>query len=234
MRILNHLVAVALALAFSSALAAQVSFEKVEIRTGFDKAREGDKGRLAFDAKGIRFIDEQWNEYVSIPAGAVTNLYYSPVEGARRGSPLSRPFELLQGTKHFLTVTFAVDNLPAAVEFKLHKSNYEGVLKNAELVTGKTVEKPEAEVKVSEAAPAPQAPPKEGVLRITSDPAGAEVEIDNAFNGLTPRGKAVKPGEYSITVSKDGYKQWKREVLVDPGETLEIHADLLQETASND
>jgi uncharacterized membrane protein len=44
----------------------------------------------------------------------------------------------------------------------------------------------------------------------------------------------VKPGEYSITVSKDGYKQWKREVLVDPGETLEIHADLLQETASND
>src|SRR5690606_34564617 len=113
MRILRHLLAGALALVFSSALAAQVSFEKVEIRTGFGQAREGDQGRLAFDAKGIRFIDESWNEYVSIPAGSVTSLYYSTVEGARPGSPLSRPFELLQGKKHFLTITFAVDKLPA-------------------------------------------------------------------------------------------------------------------------
>lgn len=234
MRVLNHLLAGALVLAFSSSLAAQVSFEKAEIRTGFGQAREGDKGRLAFDAKGIRFIDESWNEYVSIPAGAVTNLSYSSVEGARPGSPLSRPFELLQGKKHFLTIAFAVDNLPAAVEFKLHKSNYEGVLKNAELVTGKTVEKPEEEVRVSDATPATPVPPKDGVLRITSSPELAEVEINNAFNGLTPRGKAVKPGEYVITVSKDGYKQWKRAVLVDPGATLEIHAELLEETAAND
>lgn len=234
MRILNHIAAGVAALVFSSSLAAQVSFEKVEIRTGFGQAREGDKGRLAFDAKGIRFIDESWNEYVSIPAGAVTNLSYSSVEGARPGSPLSRPFELLQGKKHFLTIAFTVDNLPAAVEFKLYKGNYEGVLKNAELVTGKTVEKPVVETQVSEAAPAPPAAAKDGVLKITSSPELAEVEINNAFNGLTPRGKAVKPGEYVITVSKPGFKQWKREVLVDPGETLEIHADLLEETASND
>lgn len=234
MRILNHLLAGAIALVFSSLLAAQVSFEKVEIRTGYGKAREGDQGRLVFDAKGIRFIDESWNEYVSIPAGSVKTLYYSTVEGARPGSPLSRPFELLQGKKHFLTITFAVDSLPAAVEFKLHKSNYEGVLKNAALVTGKIVEKPTEVVQVSGATPAPQAPPKEGVLRITSNPEFAEVEINHAFNGLTPRGKSVKPGQYSITVRKDGYKQWTREVSVDPGETLEIHADLLEQTASND
>ena len=231
MRILKHFLAGAVMLAFSSALTAQVSFEKVEIRTGFGQAREGDKGRLAFDAKGIRFIDESWNEFVSIPAGAVTNLYYSSVERSRSDSPLSRPFTLLQGKKHFLTITFAVDSLPTAVEFKLHKSNYEGVLKNVELVTGETVEKPEEEAQVNEAS---QAPPKEGVLRITSSPELAEVEIDSAFNGLTPRGKAVKPGEYVITVSKDGYKPWKREVLVNSGETLEVHADLLKETASND
>ena len=71
-------------------------------------------------------------------------------------------------------------------------------------------------------------------MRITSNPELAEVEINNAVNGLTPRGKAVTPGEYTITISKDGYKQWRREVLVDPGATLEIHADLLEETASND
>lgn len=221
-------------LATPSPLAAQVSFEKVEIRTGFGQAREGDRGRLAFDAKGIRFIDESWNEYVAVPASAVTGLSYSPVEGARPGSPLSRPFELLQGKKHFLTVSFIVDKLPAAVEFKLHKSNYEGILRNAELVTGKTVERPEPESEVSEAAPAIPEPIKDGVLRVTSTPEVAEVEINNAFNGMTPRGKVMKPGEYTITVSKAGYATWERKVLVDPGETIEIHADLLPETASND
>jgi hypothetical protein len=229
MRLLAAAFAGSLLLAALSPLSAQVSFEKVEIRTGFGQAREGDKGRLAFDAKGIRFIDDSWNEYVVIPANAVISLHYSPVEGARPGSPLSRPFELLQGKKHFLTITFAVDKLPAAVEFKLHKSNYEGVLRNTELVTGKTVERPEPKVKISEAEPVAPTHAKDGVLRITSNPVGAEVEINNAFNGLTPRGKALKPGEYLVTVSKKGYATWERRVLVDPGETLEIHADLQDE-----
>lgn len=229
MRAIASVFASMLLLAALSPLSAQVSFQKVEIRTGFGQAREGDKGRLAFDAKGIRFIDDSWNEYVVIPTEAVTSLFYSPVEGARPGSPLSRPFELLQGKKHFLTITFAVDKLPAAVEFKLHKSNYEGILRNAELVTGKTAERPEPKVKISEAEPAAPTPAKDGVLRITSSPVAAEVKINNAFNGLTPRGKAVKPGEYLVTVSKKGYTSWERSVLVDPGETLEIHADLQDE-----
>jgi hypothetical protein len=230
MRVFASVFTATLLLSTLSPLAAQVSFEKVEIRTGFGQAREGDKGRLTFDAKGIRFLDESWNEYVAIPTSAVTSLSYSPVEGARPGSPLSRPFELLQGKKHFLTVSFAVDKLPAAIEFKLHKSNYEGILLNAELVTGKTVERPEPKTTLSEAEPVAPAPAKDGVLRITSSPVGAEVEINNAFNGLTPRGKAVKPGEYTVTISKPGYTSWKRQVLVDPGETLEIHADLQDES----
>jgi hypothetical protein len=229
MRAIASVCASMLLLAALSPLSAQVSFEKVEIRTGFGQAREGDKGRLAFDAKGIRFIDDSWNEYVVIPADAVNSLFYSPVQGARPGSPLSRPFELLQGKKHFLAIKFAVDELPAAVEFKLYKSNYEGVLRNTELVTGKTVERPEPEVKISEAEPVAPTPAKDGILRITSSPVGAEVEINNAFNGLTPHGKAVKPGEYMVTVSKKGYTSWERRVLVDPGETLEIHADLQDE-----
>ncbi len=72
-----------LLLAALSPLPAQVSFEKVEIRTGFGQAREGDIGRLAFDAKGIRFIDDSWNEYVVIPVEAVTSLLYSPAEIAK-------------------------------------------------------------------------------------------------------------------------------------------------------
>lgn len=234
MRVIASVFASVILFAALTPLAAQVSFEKVEIRTGFGQAREGDEGRLAFDAKGIRFIDESWNEYVAIPAAAVTALSYSPVEGARPGSPLSRPFELLQGKKHFLTVSFVVDNLPAAVEFKLHKSNYEGILRNAELVTGKTVEKPEPKTEVSEVSPVAPAPVEDGVLRITSNPKIAEVEINDAFNGMTPRGKVMKPGEYTITVSKAGYATWQRKVLVDAGETIEIHAELLAETASND
>ena len=36
---------------------------------------------------------------------------------------------------------------------------------------------------------------KPGVLKITSEPALSEVKLDGDFNGLTPRSKALKPGD---------------------------------------
>ena len=69
-------------------------------------------------------------------------------------------------------------------------------------------------------------PPADGVIKITSEPAYAEVDIDSNPNGLTPRAKAVRPGEYSITLRKKGFEVWSRSVTVKEGETLALHADL--------
>ena len=68
--------------------------------------------------------------------------------------------------------------------------------------------------------------PAQGVIKITSEPAYAEVDIDSNPNGLTPRAKAVPPGEYAITVRKKGFEAWSRSVTVKEGETLALHAEL--------
>jgi hypothetical protein len=86
-------------------------------------------------------------------------------------------------------------------------------------------DEPEA-AQTASAAPAPQEPPAPALLEIVSTPAGAEVEINNAFNGLTPRKKSVKPGEYHIVIRKDGYEPYERTVSVDAGQTLEVNGDL--------
>ena len=51
------------------------------------------------------------------------------------------PFLLFsKGRKHYLTVTFNDGaDLVGAIEFKMHKSNYRGVLRTAEQVTGLTM-----------------------------------------------------------------------------------------------
>ena len=79
---------------------------------------------------------------------------------------------------------------------------------------------------VERAAPPRHRTPAEGVIKITSEPAYAEVDIDSSPNGLTPRAKAVSPGEYAITVRKKDFETWSRSVTVKEGETLALHAEL--------
>ena len=207
-------------------LVAQFSFERVEVRTGYLNAHEGDKGRLEFSPGKIRFLTDGGGELFAIEAESAVKLFYSSVEGQRSGTPLSRPFDLLQGKKHFLTVSFENDALVGAVEFKLHKNNYENVLRNAEMVTGLTVERDETEAAAAAPEPTVAEPPSRGLLKVSSNPVGAEVEINQTFNGLTPRGKSVSPGEYLVVIRKDGYETFERRVSVDPGQTLEVHGEL--------
>ena len=84
----------------------------------------------------------------------------------------------------------------------------------------------EAAAREPELAPTPPPAPAHGIIEITSTPSYAEVEINNSFNGLTPRKKSVKAGEYQVTVRKRGFRPWIRVVTVEPGETATVRAEL--------
>jgi len=159
-------------------------------------------------------------------------LFYSSIEGRKAGTPWSKPFDMLGGKRHFLTVSIEREKMAGAIELKLHKSNYQSIIKNFELLTGLTVERDAPEAPVVAEAEAKPAPPEPAVLEIHSTPEGAEVEIDNSFNGLTPRRKSVAPGEYRIVIRKTGYETYERVVSVDPGQTLEVHGELREMSAS--
>jgi hypothetical protein len=54
-------------------------------------------------------------------------------------------------------------------------------------------------------------------LDISSNPTGAEIEIDGAFVGNTPASVEVSPGEHFVAISKNGFASWERKLTAVPG-----------------
>jgi hypothetical protein len=54
------------------------------------------------------------------------------------------------------------------------------------------------------------APTGEATAEISSNPSGADIEIDGIFVGNTPSSLAIAAGQHAVRVSKNGYKQWER------------------------
>ena len=210
---------------------AQFTFVKVESRTAFGAAKQGQKGKLVIDKEKVRFTyNDGRTEFFSIPSGAVKEIFYSRVSGRRIGAAIAlTPFLLFsKGRKHYMTLAFNDgDKLVGAVEFKLHKSNYRGVLRTIEEITGLSMEYDQEGVKdTKQTVASRKGSAEKGTVKITSDPEGAEIEVDGAFTGITPRTRALTPGEHTITLRKKGHKAWGRKIAVEAGETLEVNAEL--------
>ena len=62
-------------------------------------------------------------------------------------------------------------------------------------------------------------------VNVTSDLAGAEVEIDGVFVGSTPAATKLAPGVHKIQV-KHGAASWSRDLMVQPGGNVNVNAIL--------
>ena len=130
-----------------------------------------------------------------------------------------------------MTVTFNDGaELVGAVEFKLHKSNYRAVLRTVEQVTNLTMHYDQEGVKDTKQTEATrgggETSSDQGTLGITSDPEGAEVEIDGAFTGQSPRSLVLAPGEYQVKLRNKGYKNCEHKIVIQAGETVNVHAEM--------
>jgi len=220
-------VATVLAVGLAAPSMAQLSFDNVESRTGFGTVREGDDGQLVIGSEIIRF--EDGGRSFELPPGAVTELYYSRVSGRRLKSAIfiSPVLFLAKGRKHYVTVSFSDGVESGAVELKLDKKNYRGVLRSLEMVTGRAVRYDQEGIKDTEQDIAVRdVDETRSTIDISSTPVNAEITIDGAFNGSAPRLKTVEPGEYVIRVTKPGYEAWERTIALDAGESVNIHAEL--------
>jgi PEGA domain-containing protein len=54
-------------------------------------------------------------------------------------------------------------------------------------------------------------------LNISSQPAGADIEVDGNFVGSTPSSLSLEPGDHSVAVKKSGYKPWSRKMKMSGG-----------------
>ena len=176
-------------------------------------------------------------EFHPVPK-SITEIFYSRVAGRRIKSaigvgivffPAGIGLLFSKGKKHYVTLSFDEEGGEiGAVEFQLHKSNYRGTLRALEEVTGLTMLYDQEGVKASRETVASRGTSSRAVpdvvLSITSEPSLAEVYINGSFNGLTPRKKAVQPGEYNLEIRKAGFESWSQVVAVD--DATNVHAEL--------
>ncbi len=77
------------------------------------------------------------------------------------------------------------------------------------------------------ATPAKTAEPEQPAsLQFTSEPAGAEINVDGNYAGNTPSLIKMKPGTHSIKLTKSGYQPWVRTLDVNAGDSRTISAEL--------
>jgi len=55
-------------------------------------------------------------------------------------------------------------------------------------------------------------------LQISSDPAGADIEVDGNYVGNTPSTVAAAAGQHEISIQKNGFKPWQRKITVSAGQ----------------
>jgi hypothetical protein len=89
--------------------------------------------------------------------------------------------------------------------------------------------------KFNPAEPAPTAAPVQAnsdtqtsnnaEIAVTSNPPGADIELDGAFVGNTPSAIIVTTGDHTITLKKSGFASWERTIKVSGG-NVQISADL--------
>jgi len=79
---------------------------------------------------------------------------------------------------------------------------------------------------------------KTGILQFTSSPKGAQVYIDGHLTAATDNAINLNPGKYTVTISKDGYNDWrkdyeiKREVVSNADALLFPKAPTLQSVST--
>ncbi len=61
---------------------------------------------------------------------------------------------------------------------------------------------------------------------ITSEPLGADIEIDGAFYGNTPAQLPLPEGEKTIRLTLKGFQTWERKLQVLDGASQNVHAEM--------
>lgn len=70
-------------------------------------------------------------------------------------------------------------------------------------------------------------PQDSGLLILTSDPQGADIILDGKLKGKTPTTiESISSGTHQYSISLNGYKEYKSQVDLIPGQVLQVHAAL--------
>jgi serine protease Do len=72
--------------------------------------------------------------------------------------------------------------------------------------------------------------PQTGLVSVTSNPSGADIEVDGVFVGTTPAELPIPAGEHTIRVAKDGFTPFERKLHVIPAAKQSVSPELVAES----
>jgi hypothetical protein len=74
--------------------------------------------------------------------------------------------------------------------------------------------------------------PSCGAISITSNPAGAEIHLNDELMGVTPAEMTeLKGGTYAISLKKEGYEEWRDTASINAGKTTSVKVGRLKPVA---
>jgi hypothetical protein len=68
-----------------------------------------------------------------------------------------------------------------------------------------------------------------GVISIESSPFGADAYVDDKLIGKTPKSASIKIGTYHVTVKKEGYYNWEKDLEILEGKSTPIYPWLIKQ-----
>jgi len=66
-----------------------------------------------------------------------------------------------------------------------------------------------------------------GLLVVNSEPTGAQIIINSELKSATNNTVTLSPGEHTVTVRKDGFQEWSKQVIINQEEVTVVNAFLL-------
>jgi hypothetical protein len=94
-------------------------------------------------------------------------------------------------------------------------TDYEGVSRDFQERLSKLQKEPDATTATAPAQTAAAIPSAAANIEITSEPSGSEIYVDGVFNSSTPAKLSLAIGEHLVRVSRPGFKNWERKIVVD-------------------
>lgn len=79
-------------------------------------------------------------------------------------------------------------------------------------------------------SPKPETDSERVSFQVTSEPQGADILIDGEFKGSTPSQLKAVPGSHVLKVSRPGFTDWQRNIVLDAGTAVTFHAILVKQT----
>jgi hypothetical protein len=233
------------------------NFDKIRYNGGTvqTKVKSDDWGnRLAITSDEIK-LELKDGQKVVIDPKQVTGLGYGQEAHRRVGTMIALAlispvalFGLFHKTRlHYISVEYTTpEEKKSALLIQAHKDNYRAVLTALRGTTGAPVAvaeedrkfvplgvetvtaKKEEEGKKPEGAAGAPAEGATGLVKVTSQPEGADIWVDSAFVGNAPAQLKLAPGKHRILVLKEGYRNWEKEITVMAGSELTINTSLKQ------